>query len=332
MAFAVAWSVTIPVMRHAHTLGLLDRPNQRSSHVRATPRGGGLGIIAGVIAGLCVVQWFVEPVSWRVWAVFSAACLVAVAGLFDDVRELSPLARLAAQFVAGALVLSATGPIMYLPPPLEHVPLWPVFGMGLSLLWITAVTNFFNFMDGFDGLASSQAVASCVGVLIAGWAPDASLIALVIGAACSGFLLHNWTPARVFMGDVGSGFLGFTLAILPLLAPPVERSAAVLATAVGLSLFLLDPALTLVRRAWRRKPLTESHREHLYQQFAAPGEPVGRVVALYAVLAVLQASAAGMSYRRPELLTGIALVSVIAFAVVCIFALRAEGHRQTSGR
>ena len=324
MAFVVAWIATFPVRRYAHTLGLVDRPNQRSSHVRATPRGGGIGIIAGVLVTLCVLQGLFDAVSWRVWVVFGSGCLVAAVGLFDDVRELSPLARLVAQFLAGALVVAATGPIMFLPPPLEYVALPPLWGVALSLLWIAAVTNFFNFMDGFDGLASGQAVASCLGVLVAGWASDASLLALLTGAACIGFLLHNWTPARVFMGDVGSGFLGFTLAALPFLAPEGRRSAALASVAIGLTLFLLDPALTLVRRALARKPLTQSHREHLYQQFAAPGEPVAAVVTLYCAVAVLLAIGGGFGYRRPQLASWLMLGSCLTFFVVCVLALRAE--------
>ena len=194
---------------------------------------------------------------------------------------------------------------------------------------IFTVTNFFNFMDGFDGLATSQALASCLGVIIAGWSPDASVLAMLTGAACAGFLVHNWTPARVFMGDVGSGFLGFTLAVLPLLAPEGRRTTAMVAAAVGLSLFLLDPALTLVRRALARKPLTQSHREHLYQQFAGPGEPVGTVVTIYFALAVLLAGAAGFGYVHPELLQWSMLGSVLTFLVVCILALRAERLRRT---
>lgn len=324
VAFAVAWLATFPLRRHADALGLLDPPNQRSSHVRATPRGGGIAMIAGVLVGLGIVDWFFHPVSGLVWVVLGSAGLVAAAGLFDDVRGLSPLARLVTQFLAGAIVVTATGPTMFLQPPVDYFPVSPLWGGALSLLWIATVTNFFNFMDGFDGLATSQAVATCVGVILAGWSPDASLVAMLTAAACFGFLFHNWTPARVFMGDVGSGFLGFTLAVLPLLAPQDRRTTAMLATAVGLSLFLLDPALTLVRRAVARKALTQSHREHLYQQFAAPGEPVGTVVTIYFAVALLLSVAGGFAYLKPELLPWSVLGSLITFSIVCILALRAE--------
>jgi Fuc2NAc and GlcNAc transferase len=328
VALAVAWIAVFPVRRYAHRLGLLDRPNERSSHVRTTPRGGGIGIIAGMLAGLTVAGWFMHLVGSVALTVVGAACLVAAAGLVDDVRGLSPWARLIIQVLAAAIVLSVTGPLVGIPLLGEELALPMIWGGALSLLWITAVTNFFNFMDGFDGLAASQAVASCLGVVLAGWGSDASLLALLMGAACVGFLFHNWAPARVFMGDVGSGFLGFTLAALPFLAPDADRSTAMLAAAVGLSLFLLDPALTLVRRAAARKPLTESHREHLYQQFALPGEPVRGVVTIYAALAILLAVGGAFGYRNPELLPWFVLGSVAVFATVCIMALRAERQRR----
>lgn len=318
----------VPIRRYARRFGLLDRPNERSSHVRTTPRGGGIGIIAGVMAGLGVVLWWMHPLTLVPATVVGSACLVAAAGLLDDVRGLSPLARLIVQLLAAAIVLSVTGPIVSLPLLGEELALSTMLGGALSLLWITTVTNFFNFMDGFDGLAASQAVASCLGVVLAGWGSDASLLAILTGAACVGFLYHNWTPARIFMGDVGSGFLGFTLAALPFLAPQNDRSTAMLAVAVGLSLFLLDPALTLVRRAAARKPLTQSHREHLYQQFALPGEPVGRVVTVYSSMAILLAVAGAFGYRNPELLPWIVLSSILVFAAVCSVALRAERRRQ----
>jgi Fuc2NAc and GlcNAc transferase len=327
----VAWIAIFPVRRYARRLSLLDRPNERSSHVRTTPRGGGIGIIAGVLAGLTIVEWWIHPVGLVPATVVGAACLVAAAGLVDDVRGLSPLARLIVQLLAAIIVLSVTGPVV-LPLLREDLALSTMLGSALSLLWIATVTNFFNFMDGFDGLAATQAVASCLGIVLAGWGAEASLLALLMGAACVGFLFHNWAPARVFMGDVGSGFLGFALAVLPFLAPQDDRSAAMIATAVGLSLFLLDPALTLVRRAAAGKPLTQSHREHLYQQFVLPGEPVARVVTIYASLAVLLSLAGAFGYRTRGFLPWVVLGSIFVFAAVCSLALRAERQRRALGR
>jgi UDP-N-acetylmuramyl pentapeptide phosphotransferase/UDP-N-acetylglucosamine-1-phosphate transferase len=189
-------------------------------------------------------------------------------------------------------------------------------GWALSLLWIVAAINFFNFMDGIDGLATGQAAASCLGVVAAAWSTDASALSLAAGAACLGFLYHNAPPARVFMGDSGSGFLGFLLAAIPFLAPAPRRSDALLAVAIGLTLFLVDPVVTLVRRALARKNVLRAHREHLYQQLVAPDEPAGRVTAAYTAAAVLLALLGAYGYRSPSMFwVGCAGGAVASYAV-----------------
>ena len=269
------------IRRYAPRLGLIDEPNHRSSHKQPTPSGAGIGIVLGAGTGLLVAFATGTALPGAAWAVLAAALLVAVLGLVDDVRRLPPLVRLLAQALAAAGVVSATGPFESLPLPAPlNLYLSALPGWACSLLWITAVTNFFNFMDGIDGLAGGQAVASLCGVLVAAWSADASLLAACAGAASLGFLLHNWAPARVFMGDVGSGFLGFLIAALPFLAPAGRRADAVMAIAVGLALFLLDPLETLVRRAVAGKPIAGAHREHVYQQFVGPGDPPGAVAGM----------------------------------------------------
>lgn len=311
----VSFAVTCLVRNLAARIGLVDRPNARSSHVRPMPRGGGLGIIGGSCIGLLLAAgggWVASP-----WAVLLGAMLVAGLGLVDDIRGLSPRLRFLGQTCAAVFVVASTGPLLTfpLPAPLGCSLDAPALGWILSVLWIVAVTNFFNFMDGIDGLAGGQAVASCAGVTLAGWSGEASSLSVVVGASSLGFIFHNWAPARIFMGDVGSGFLGFSIASLPFLAAAPRRGEAVFAVAIGLALFLLDPVETLVRRAWTGKKLTQAHREHRYQQLVAPGEAAGRVsgalVAAGAALSILGAA----SYRKPELGWLALIVAAIFFLV-----------------
>ena len=107
------------------------------------------------------------------------------------------------------------------PPPLD-LQLGPA-GTVVAVVWILAVVNFYNFLDGIDGLAGLQGVITGAGIVLAGWDPLASVLATAVAAGCAGFLVFNWHPARIFLGDVGSGFLGYTFAALPLLAPPETR-------------------------------------------------------------------------------------------------------------
>jgi UDP-N-acetylmuramyl pentapeptide phosphotransferase/UDP-N-acetylglucosamine-1-phosphate transferase len=305
------------VRRWSGRLGLVDQPNERSSHVRPTPRGGGLGIVGGSCFGLLLVAGATERYGAAPWVVLAGAVVVAAVGLVDDVRGLSPCVRLVGQTCAGVLVVAATGPLLTfpLPAPLRWPVEVPLLGWILSVLWIVAVTNFFNFMDGIDGLAGGQAVASCAGAALAGWSESSSGLSAVVGASSLGFVFHNWAPARIFMGDVGSGFLGFSIASLPFLAAAPRRGDAVFAVAIGLALFLLDPVETLVRRARAGKRLTQAHREHRYQQLVAPGEAAGRVsgalVAAGTALSILGAT----SYRIPEL-GWLALTAAAVFFLV----------------
>lgn len=328
-ATAVAWLVVWLVRRNAPRLGLIDQPNHRSSHRQPTPRGGGIGIVLGAASGLTVafVAGAAMPVS--VWTVLAVATVVGVVGLVDDFRRLPPTFRLVAQGIAAAAVIATTGPMKALPLPAPlDLGFASIAGWIFSLLWIMALTNFFNFMDGIDGLAGGQAVASFLGVVLAGWSEDATLLAACAGAASLGFLVHNWSPARVFMGDVGSGFLGFLIAALPFLAPIDRRTDSTLAVAIGMTLFLLDPLETLFRRAAAKKNLTAAHREHIYQQFVEPGESAGAVsgglVAAGLALSVLGA----ITFLRPGLAWAALAISLVMYLGERFMARRRARVRQ----
>ena len=267
LAFALAVAATPFFRTAARRWGLLDRPNVRSSHQSVVPRGGGAAIVVSVLAALWLAHsaWAGRPGAV---AVLSGGVALAAVGLFDDRYGLSPLSRFVAQLAIAVAVVLRVGGLerVPLPAPLDW-PLGPVSGV-VAVLWIVAVVNFFNFLDGIDGLAPLQAVVTGVGLLLAAWDPFAVLLGAALAGAAAGFLLFNWSPASVFLGDVGSYFLGYTLAALPLLAPPESRPQAVLFVALSLWLFLADATWTLVRRAIRGERWYEAHREHLYQHLA----------------------------------------------------------------
>ncbi len=302
MAFAVAWIVVRIIRRTAARLSLIDSPNARSSHRSPTPRGGGVGIVLGSVAGASAAVLAGAETSRSVAVVLAGAVTVAIVGLVDDVRRLPPPARLAVHAAAAVAVVSYVGPFrtLPLPTPLALAPPLSVAWV-LSVVWICAVTNFFNFMDGIDGLAGGQAVASLFAVILAAWSTGASLVAVCVAAATLAFLIENWAPARIFMGDVGSGFLGFLLATLPLMADVSERGNAVLAAAIGMTLFLADPSETLVRRLAAGAAVTQAHREHAYQRFVGVGESAGRVSALLVASGFALAILGIAAYRYPSL-------------------------------
>jgi Fuc2NAc and GlcNAc transferase len=328
IAAAASLLAIFPIRRHAALLGLLDAPNERSSHRVVTPRGGGLGIFLGTAAG-ALAMWWSGAAHSAVWMLFASAAILATIGFLDDRHNLSPGLRLFAQISAAAFIVRGFGPISALPLPSPfNLPLSaPVFGWMFSILWLVAFTNFFNFMDGIDGLAGGQAIASGAGVILAGWSGDATSLAAVMSGACLGFLFHNWPAARVFMGDTGSGFLGFTIAALPFLAPFERNGDAAMAIAIGMALFLLDPVFTLIRRARAGKNIFRAHREHLYQQLVGPEEPAARVTAAYTCTAVMLAVVGAIGYRVPAVAWIGCVLALAAFLVVWRLAAARENVR-----
>jgi Fuc2NAc and GlcNAc transferase len=299
LPFGVSAAVTtlvVPlVLLAARWAGLLDHPNERSSHRRVTPRGGGLAVAAGLAAALAVVNAFGgERVPA---AVLAGAGLVAALGLADDRFRLPALPRLVGHVAAALLALGSTGGLARfpLPAPLD-VGTGPL-AIALGVLWIVAVLNFYNFMDGIDGLAAAQAVVTGIALAVALPGPAAPLGAAVAGGG-AGFLIYNRPPARIFLGDVGSGLLGYTLAVAPFLAPSDVRGRAVLLTATSLALFLFDATSCLIRRAARGDRWYEAHREHAYQRWAARSGHAAVTGGLTA-LAVVATAAALLAFARP---------------------------------
>jgi Fuc2NAc and GlcNAc transferase len=316
VAFVTSMAVVRLVERWARELELIDRPNARSSHVEPRPRGGGLGIVAGVIAAVVVLAaWRAEP-SAPVFVVLAGALLVAASGLWDDVRGLGIGPRLVVQTAAAVWVVAMCGGIERLPlPGPADLSLGVVAGIALAVVWIVAVTNFFNFMDGADGLAAGQAVVTLAALAAVFWPASASLVALASAAATAAFLLRNWAPARIFMGDVGSAFLGFLLAALPFAAPRGARPDVLFVVGISLSLFLFDPVVTLIARTRRGEPIGVAHRDHVYQRLIVPGRPHGRVVFALVVAAAGLSVLAVWAFHAPALRWPAVVAAVVVFAV-----------------
>jgi UDP-GlcNAc:undecaprenyl-phosphate GlcNAc-1-phosphate transferase len=260
---------------------LMDAPNGRSSHVLPTPRGGGIGIVVAAMAAW-IVFWNAGFASRQAGlpelGLALGAAIVAAAGLLDDRRAQPAWLKFGAQALASAIAIGCGLSIERLPLPWGGtLELGPVAGAALAFLWLAGLTNAFNFMDGLDGLAAATATIAATFLAIcahrAGAGPVAAL-AWALAAGSAGFLLLNWPPARIFMGDVGSQFLGFAFAGIGILLAReggIAEGAGILVVPVLLANFLFDTALTAVQR-WRRgERLWEAHREHLYQRLNRAG-------------------------------------------------------------
>ncbi len=269
----LAWGVAAWVLRRAEALRLVQVPNHRSSHDHPTPNGGGLGIVvAGSLAGIALVLLS----GWMVGGmVFGLAAVLAAVGLRDDMAHLPARVRFGVQVVvcAGGLIALGDLPALALSTWQEvEVADWALFGLLLlaGVWWI----NLFNFMDGIDGIAGMQAVFMLLaGAVLALWAvPEAVhspvwMWMLCAAAATVGFLLLNWPPAKIFMGDVGStwlAFMVFSLALLSVQAGWLSYAVWLVLAAV----FVTDASVTLLTRMLRGERWYEAHRSHAYQKLA----------------------------------------------------------------
>jgi UDP-GlcNAc:undecaprenyl-phosphate/decaprenyl-phosphate GlcNAc-1-phosphate transferase len=299
---AISAAIVYAIRRFAGRLRLVDTPNQRSMHREPMPRGGGAAIVVGCGLGLAAAAALgLRPELPAYGGFLAGALLLAVVGLGDDIRSLSFAPRLAAQFVAAALLIAG----LALPGAGQAGP----FGLGsigwllaiAALLWTVGFSNAYNFMDGIDGLAATYGIVAGLGwALLAsvGNQPWLALLALLVAAGCAGFLVFNWPPASIFMGDVGSVVLGFTFTFLMLAA---ARGAPALAVA-GILLqwpFVFDTAFTMLRRLMRGENLVSAHRTHLYQRLVLAGWRPATVVTLYAGLTLVALVLGVISSRMP---------------------------------
>ncbi|MBX3053008.1 MAG: glycosyltransferase family 4 protein [Caldilineaceae bacterium] len=270
---------------------MLDIPNERSSHTHPTPRGGGLVIVVCTLLGLWLSDWFFAArIPVQAMAGYSlGAALIALVSWLDDLRSLSNRIRFSAHAAGALLILLAVGFWQEVDLPFVGFVHWGWLGVPFTFLWVVGLTNAYNFMDGIDGLAGSQAVIAGAGWAGLGWLggePLVSLLGLLVAGSSFGFLLHNWPPARIFMGDVGSAFLGFTFAALSVLAAQQNPRLAV-AGILLLWPFLFDTAFTFLRRLRRRENVFAAHRSHLYQRLVIAGYSHRTVTLLYSGLALV---------------------------------------------
>jgi len=269
---------------------VIDLPNERSSHSVPTPRGGGLVIVA-----LTLVVAFISTIifqNWREGLVFIlVGCGVAWIGWQDDIKSLSPKLRFLLQGIVAVATILGLGYFDFVSIPLIGKLHLGVIGIPITLLWIMGLINAFNFMDGIDGISGSVGLTAALGWMlflgISGYFSGFIFwLALAIAASNLGFLGHNWPPARIFMGDVASTFLGYCFAVLPLLSRDKLEDAFLLGVIV-MWVYILDTLITFMRRLIKGERVFAAHRTHIYQRLVISGYQVASVSSLYLLLTSL---------------------------------------------
>ena len=297
----------------------LDHPNERSLHERPVPRVGGVGIVAGVLLAFALVR--AEPI------IAALVAVLAVLSYLDDRAHLPIVLRFGAHAVAAAVFVLTTAP--------EVHPLWQAV-LALATMW---VTNLYNFMDGSDGLAGGMALFGFGAYALAAWLAGDLVFVVVaasIAAAAAAFLVFNFPPARVFMGDVGSIPLGFLAAALGILGWHAGHWPLWFPVLV-FSPFIIDASLTLARRLLRGERVWRAHRSHYYQRLVQLGwGHRNTALAEYALMAACGALALWALGQLPAMqwtaLGGAAVVYVVVAALVDAAWRRHSQGRQGDAR
>lgn len=265
----VTWAGVAAVRRYA-ARHLLDLPNDRSSHDRPTPRGGGLALTVAHLAALLIAaRYELVPLDLAI-ALAGGGLAVALVGILDDHGHVTPWLRLACHVMAFVWALYWLGHL----PPVEFG--WGPVDLGwigsvLLLAYLTWFLNLFNFMDGIDGIAAMQALTMCLTAAAVLHVFDPGSVAalpfVLLGGATAGFLAWNWPPAKIFLGDVGSGYLGYALGTLALWTVVEGWLSPWVWLIVG-GAFFADATVTLLVRAHARLTLVAAHRSHAYQRLS----------------------------------------------------------------
>ncbi len=309
VSFVVAAGGTGVLCRALARRGIVDTPNERSSHVTTTPRGGGIAVVAAILAGIGILYLSGQHLPDRVLVVAVITGALAAVSWIDDVRGLPAMTRLLSHVICVSLSLF----LLPLQPPafLDVLPV-PVQYTLVALAWLWFI-NLFNFMDGIDGITGVQTLVTTLGVsavlAYVDTMPDMILICLVVAAAIPGFLYWNWSPARIFLGDVGSVSLGYLLGWVLLSS---AGNGLVVPALLIPGYYIADATFTLLRRALRGEKIWQAHREHAYQAAVQRGRTHTRVSIEVGVLGVLLVGCGLAAITHPWIAAGAGVVLTAA--------------------
>jgi Fuc2NAc and GlcNAc transferase len=327
-ALVLSAALTGLVLRYSLSRSLMDIPNARSLHDAPTPRGGGLAFVAVFLAALAGLT-FAGIVPGRLaLALGPGGFIVALAGWLDDHGNLPVRLRLAVQFLAAALAVAALNGFESLDVGWYNIHLG-FAGSVLASVGIVWMLNLYNFMDGIDGIAGVEAVTTAffAGLFLA-WkgAPGLAVLCAVLASATAGFLIWNWPPAKIFMGDVGSGFLGYVFAVMALSS---EKAGAVpvLAWVLLLGVFVLDTTVTLILRLRRGETIWQAHRSHYFQRAVQAGCSHKSVTVWTGFLNVLLGALAAVALACPGLLLPAVAAGMMLLAAAGLQVIRLEKIR-----
>jgi UDP-GlcNAc:undecaprenyl-phosphate GlcNAc-1-phosphate transferase len=327
LALAVVLLLTPGVGRFARILGVVDEPGEtRKLHVRPVPRLGGIALLLGIF----VPSLAFLPLDGPYRGILLGAAVATTIGAIDDFRGLPWWGKLGGQLAAGGIAIGFGVNVDRFTFPgfgSQELPDW--FSGPATLVWIVAIMNMVNFLDGMDGLAAGICAIAGSTFAVIGLSlgsPDAALLAAIVAGACFGFLHHNFYPARIFMGDSGALLLGFLLATLAVegLVKTAALATLVLPLII-LAIPIIDTSFVFVKRMKYRRPIYAADRAHLHHRFLSIGFSQARAVAyMYVWCAILAAAALATRFLPPRPRGDWDVSNAIVAGVIGVAALAAS--------
>jgi len=311
-----------------HRVRIMDLPNERSSHQSPTSKSAGISIVCTFLIGVVMIFVISDKVLIRQDYFFGfvlSALLIAAISLYDDIKNKSFVIRLLTQILAVFLVLIFGLVIDRLYLPFAGLVVLGWLGYPITFIWIMGMTNAFNFMDGLDGLAGSVAVIVSIFFCAITFSQGSHFVYITsytLLAGALGFLIYNWPPARIFMGDVGSTFLGFVFAVLAIIAARYDRShTSFMVMPLLLFNFIFDTFFTFMRRLLHGERVFEAHRTHLYQLFNQLGYSHLTVTLFHIGVCILQGIGAVWMVNIPDGERALVFLPFAAFQVLYAYVL-----------
>lgn len=320
LALIISLLATPLVSKLAFKLGAVDRPDKRKVHSRLMPRLGGLAIYLG----FTVTMLITGEIKQQMAGLLLGGSIIVLIGVLDDIRDISPRMKLLGQIAAAAVAVYFGIEVTRITNPfggtIELDWLNFQWGLPLTVLWIIGITNAINLIDGLDGLAGGLSAIAALTLAVIGWregSPEIVMPALILAAGTIGFLRHNFYPAKIFMGDSGSMFLGYTLACLSVIG--LTKTATVVSVFIPilvLGIPIFDTLFAIIRRYINNQPIFKADKEHLHHRLLEIGLSHRQtVLAIYGVNLVLGASAVWLTSMATDRAVMISIGLIIAIFV-----------------
>lgn len=327
VALAVAYLITPTVKDIAVKAGAMDAPDARKVHTKPIPRMGGLAIYLGFVLAVLASM----HLNREVIGLLLGGTVILIVGIIDDLKQLSPKVKLAGQIVAAVVLVLFDIRIEWITNPFGDMLYLEYLSVPLTLLWVVGLTNTVNLIDGLDGLAAGVSTIAAVTILLVALQQNFLTVAILMAALAGsalGFLQHNFNPAKIFMGDTGSMFLGYMLAAVSVIG--TVKSAATIALVVpivALGLPIMDTAFAILRRYSSGKPIFKPDKGHLHHRLLAMGLSQKQAVLLmYVISACLGLSAIALT----EVNKGYGLLIILAILAVAFIGAKKIGVLKSS--